>query len=129
MKRFLLTLIALVVFAGCEYTPVAPVVIVNQPAPRQHSWEDHGRHLVVFTIKSCPQCRADAPQVDKIEKAGVDVIHIDADEHPELAKKYGATRFPTYIAIEDGEVKGKSLSVAAIITILRALLWVASLFF
>ena len=56
--------------------------------------------LYLFTTRTCPNCRT-AKEFLK----GVDYQIIDAEEHPELAEKFGIMQAPTLVLVRDGMVQ------------------------
>lgn len=56
--------------------------------------------LYLFTTRTCPNCRT-AKEFLK----GVDYRIIDAEEHPELAEKFGIMQAPTLVLVRDGMVQ------------------------
>ena len=54
---------------------------------------------MLFTTKTCPNCRAAKQMLDK---AGISYTVIDAEENVELSKKYKIAQAPTLVA--GGEV-------------------------
>ena len=56
--------------------------------------------LYLFAIRTCPNCRT-AKEFLK----GVDYQIIDAEEHPELAEKFGIMQAPTLVLVRDGMVQ------------------------
>ena len=56
--------------------------------------------LYLFTTRTCPNCRT-AREFLK----GVDYQIIDAQEHPELAEKFGIMQAPTLVLVRDGLVQ------------------------
>ena len=56
--------------------------------------------LYLFTSRTCPNCRT-AKEFLK----GVDYQIIDAEEHPELAEKFGIMQAPTLVLVRDGVVQ------------------------
>ena len=64
--------------------------------------------VVDFYTPTCPPCQLMAPVVDAIaeELSGkVKVVKVDASENHSLSEKYGVNSVPTFIMIEEGEVK------------------------
>ena len=53
--------------------------------------------LYLFTTKTCPNCRTAMGFLK-----GMDYQVVDAEEHPELAEKYGIFQAPTLVAVADG---------------------------
>lgn len=56
--------------------------------------------LYLFATRTCPNCRT-AKEFLK----GVDYQVIDAEEHPELAEKFGIMQAPTLVLVRDGMVQ------------------------
>ena len=56
--------------------------------------------LYLFTTRTCPNCRT-----AKEFLRGVDYQIIDAEEHPELAEKFGIMQAPTLVLVRDGMVQ------------------------
>lgn len=63
--------------------------------------------LVDFWAEWCPPCKMIVPVLDEIERQYGDrltIAKINADEHPEIAQRYGVTGLPTLNLYRDGEV-------------------------
>ena len=63
--------------------------------------------LVDFWAPWCPPCRAIAPSLEELsdELAGkLQVVEVDIDEHPELARRYGVRSIPALKVFVDGNV-------------------------
>lgn len=63
--------------------------------------------LVDFWAPWCPPCRAIAPSLEALsdELAGkLQVVKVDIDEHPELARRYGVRSIPSLKVFVDGNV-------------------------
>lgn len=59
------------------------------------------RKLLLFTTKTCPNCRV----ADSIlESAHIAFEKVDAEENAQLAKQYGVQQAPTMVVVEDGGV-------------------------
>ena len=55
--------------------------------------------MLLFTTKTCPNCRVAKAALDK---AGLKYKVIDAEENPELCKRYKVMQAPTLVAFTDG---------------------------
>ena len=53
--------------------------------------------LYLFTTKTCPNCKTAMGFLK-----GMNYQIVDAQEHPELAEKYGIFQAPTLVAVADG---------------------------
>lgn len=126
MMKYLFGLIAgvclLFATVGCEDIGVQPV------DSGRLAWQYSGKHVVAFTIEGCRQCKADKPDLAQLQAAGVDVINVDANEHPELCREYKIPdRYPCYMVIEDGVVQYKVFTIANLLMVLKILLWIAGI--
>lgn len=120
-KSIVLALALLLVgLTGCEQ----PAAVDNSP---HYAWEQSGRHLLAFTCKGCMECQRDKRHFAKLREGGLDIIEIDREKYPELIARYHVpNQYPYYVALEDGVVKAHAFSLATILVILKALVWVLS---
>ena len=65
--------------------------------------------VVVFHADWCKYCKALEPTLNQLEKEGVEIIKINVDEHPELARKFGIRGLPTVVYIKDGVEVGRTI--------------------
>ena len=57
----------------------------------------------LFTTRTCPNCKA-AKEILREEDVNVEII--DAEEHPELARKYGIRQAPTLVVMDqEGDLR------------------------
>ena len=61
-----------------------------------------GTMTLLFTTKTCPNCRIAA---DSLKKADIPFEVVDAEENMELVQKYGVMQAPTLIVVQDGTVR------------------------
>jgi thiol-disulfide isomerase/thioredoxin len=94
----------------------------------EYGFEGPGRHVIAFTNSSCVQCQKDKPQLRELAKQ-VSVTEIDVDAHPEIARKYGVSRLPTYVALENGNVMERTESLSLLLVTLKATWWIVSFVF
>lgn len=59
------------------------------------------KQVLLFTTKTCPNCPA---AKNFLDKAGIKYVAIDAQEHPELVKKYGIMQAPTLVVVSGEKV-------------------------
>ena len=55
--------------------------------------------VVLFSTPTCPNCKI---ATSKLEKANVQFVKVNADENPELVRKYSIKAAPTLVVEEDG---------------------------
>ena len=61
--------------------------------------------LVDFFATWCGPCKMLGPVLESLEN--IDVVKIDVDECPDLARKYGIMSVPTLMIFSNGELKNK----------------------
>lgn len=61
--------------------------------------------MVDFFATWCGPCKMLGPVLESLE--GIDVVKIDVDECPDLARKYGIMSVPTLMLFSNGELKNK----------------------
>jgi len=118
MRRFLLTATVLVLFCGCEVqtpspSPKAPDRSCPTPTPQT------SHQVLAFTADWCQACQRDKPKLADLRRQGVEVIEIDYDARPDLVRKYGVRRLPTYIVLKDGKEVERTEDIFLLIKILR----------
>ncbi len=84
----------------CDTEAAAQVVEKAAEAAKQAANE--GRKLLLFATKTCPNCRMAKTILDN---AGIKYEVIDAEENPELTKKYEVKHAPTLIVAEGPNVE------------------------
>ena len=62
---------------------------------------DEGTRTMLFTTRTCPNCRVAA---NSLEKAHIPYEIVDAEENRELVERYGVMQAPTLIVVKNGEV-------------------------
>ena len=55
--------------------------------------------MLLFTTKTCPNCRIAKAALDK---AGMKYKVVDAEENPELCRKFNIQQAPTLVSFTDG---------------------------
>ena len=118
MRRFLLTATVLVLFCGCEVqtpspSPKAPDRSCPTPTPQT------SHQVLAFTADWCQACQRDKPKLADLRRQGAEVIEIDYDARPDLVRKYGVRRLPTYIVLKDGKEVERTEDIFLLIKILR----------
>ena len=79
--------------------------------------------LIEFYTDWCPSCKAVRGTLERLaeERDDLDVRTVNADENPELAKKFGIMSVPTFVVMKEGVVS-RRVSGAKTINELRSLI-------
>ena len=76
---------------------------VNAPEQVQTSAPAGEGRVLLFTTKTCPNCRL---AVSTLERAGIGFEKVDAEEQADLARSYGVMQAPTLVVTTpDGQVE------------------------
>ncbi len=61
--------------------------------------------LVDFFATWCGPCSMLAPTIDKIayERGDMNILKVDVDDHPEIAKRFNVVSIPTLILFDPGQ--------------------------
>jgi len=72
--------------------------------------------LLDFTAAWCRPCQGIAPLLEEIKDEYKDVLFlkVDVDKFQELCDDYNVSSMPTFILLEEGEIKGERVSGADI---------------
>lgn len=127
LSRMLLILIAVFCLSGCDdrqYEFDASPAVSSEV---EH-W-DVGRKVLAFSVPGCGACERDKPKLAEIRRQGVPqglgVVEIDATEYPELAEHLGVDKYPTYVVVEDGEVRGFTDTLKIVLKVLKIAFMIA----
>lgn len=71
-----------------------------------------GKVLVDFYAEWCGPCKRLAPLLEEIDF--IDVIKVNVDEFPNIAKEYGIMSIPTLIVFEDSKEVRKEIGFRTI---------------
>ncbi len=66
-----------------------------------------GTYLVDFYADWCGPCKMLASVLENMED--VNIIKVNVDEHPEIAKEYGVMSIPLILVYKDGQITNKHL--------------------
>ncbi len=115
MRWFLFTAMVLMLLGGCEQqAPKLQASDRSRPASRHQ--------VYAFTADWCQACQRDKPKLAELRQRGVEVVEIDYDARPDLARKYRVRLLPTYIVMKDGEEVERTGSIRMLIKFLRFVL-------
>ncbi|MCI9153530.1 ribonucleoside triphosphate reductase [Lachnospiraceae bacterium] len=88
--------------SGSRMKPKAAVKKEAVSAPVSSEGGEDGIKAILFTTKTCPNCRI---ATKSLEKAHISYELVDAEENEELVKKYGVMQAPTLVVVDEGGVK------------------------
>ena len=60
--------------------------------------------VIEFYANWCGPCKQMSPMLDELDKT-VDVLKINIEEQPALAREYGIQSVPSLLLIKDGEIR------------------------
>ena len=72
--------------------------------------------LVDFYADWCGPCRAMEPVVNELAQdlhENANVVKVNIDEAPELARQYGVQSIPTFVVVNEGQVVAKLVGAQA----------------
>jgi thioredoxin 1 len=78
--------------------------------------------VVEFWAEWCPPCKIIAPVLQSIAvdySGRLRVFKINADEHPELARRHEVMSIPTILVFEEGELRGRMVGARSRARLLR----------
>jgi len=88
--------------SGSRMKPKAAVKKEAVSASISGEGGEDGIKAILFTTKTCPNCRI---ATKSLEKAHISYELVDAEENEELVKKYGVMQAPTLVVVDEGGVK------------------------
>ena len=83
------------------HSHMRPRTLAAAEEEEKASVDDSETKTLLFTTKTCPNCRIAA---NSLEKAHISYELVDAEENMDLAEKYGIMQAPTLIVVKDGQV-------------------------
>ena len=79
---------------------VAAAAVKTQVQAAAEANQNEGNQLLLFTTRTCPNCKA---AKDMLQKAGLAYTTVVAEEKPELAEQYGIQMAPTIVVMKDNQ--------------------------
>lgn len=71
------------------------------PECKEEALADLDKGIILFSRKDCPKCKM-AKMI--LDKAKIDYITVDAEEHPEMTAKYSIKQAPTMVESDGAEI-------------------------
>ena len=91
---FLLGLaVVLTMLLGCKSAAPAPL------PPTPHEEGCLPPKVIAFCATWCGPCQRAQPTLAWLAKHGIEVIHVDVDQQPEMCRQYGVTSYPTFFVV------------------------------
>ena len=78
--------------------------------------------VVAFGADWCQWCRAGQPKLDALEQRGVDVEHINIDDHADLATQNNITSIPVYLVIRCGHETVRTQDIDEVVRLMDEVL-------
>ena len=75
-----------------------PQESLTKPQPEKSGAEEKAGRVLLFTTKTCPNCRTAKKM---LQDAGVEYTAVSAEEQPDLVRKYRVMQAPTLVAVTD----------------------------
>jgi len=72
--------------------------------------------VIAFTATWCGPCQRAKPLLIEIKALGVEVQVVDIDAQPALAQRYGVTRVPTFLLLEDEREAARTCDVLTVLS-------------
>lgn len=124
MKHIIpIAVLTLAVLAGCEssfdVTPTPEPAPILVPAPVER------RQVFAFQATWCGACQQDKPELARLDSE-IEIVRIDADQHPDLVEEFGVTALPTYVVMKDGREVERDCNIGRIIQALKFWRWLRS---
>ena len=108
MRRSIV-LVCLILMLGCGqppqpgvHPPVCPIP-VTPPVQPPHVEPCSRPRVLAFCAEWCVPCKRAQPTLARLEAAGVEVVHVNIDERPDLVAQYGVTSVPTFFVYVCGK--------------------------
>ena len=70
--------------------------------------------LVDFWAAWCGPCRAQAPELEKLEKesdGSIKIVKVNVDENADLTMNYGIMSIPSLLVFKNGELKDRTVGL------------------
>ena len=86
---------------------------VNSEEFNKEVLEATGIVLVDFWAAWCGPCRAQAPELEKLEKedGSIKIVKVNVDENADLTMSYGIMSIPSLLVFKDGELKDRTVGL------------------
>ena len=95
-NKMMLALVLLVVVGGL-------FMLFNQQ--KENFGEDKEAKIYFFYVDWCPHCVNAKPEVANFKKnnTNANVVEVNCEEQPELAKEFGVRAYPTVFGVSNGQ--------------------------
>lgn len=87
---------------------------VNSEEFNKEVLEADGTVLVDFWAAWCGPCRAQAPELEKLEKesdSSIKIVKVNVDENADLTMNYGIMSIPSLLVFKNGELKDRTVGL------------------
>lgn len=94
------------VVSTSRYALVVALAVGGVASAASSAWSQSSE-LLAFSLPTCGPCRAMAPTVRRLAAEGVSVRRVDGSREPEVAQRFRVSRYPTFVAVVDGQEVGR----------------------
>lgn len=87
---------------------------VNSEEFNKEVLEADGTVLVDFWAAWCGPCRAQAPELEKLEKesdGSIKIVKVNVDENADLTMNYGIMSIPSLLVFKNGELEDRTVGL------------------
>jgi hypothetical protein len=82
----------------------AGAVVPELPGTPGTALSSPGRHVVMFTSRSCAACRSQAAAVDDVRSRRGGIVLVDVADQESVARAFGVMGTPTAVVVQDRRI-------------------------
>jgi len=107
---FVVVTLAVIFVTPYLYMHISAIRAVGKPVPINNHLADSEKNpnqtiYFYFMSKNCSMCKPMTPVIEKLKTDNSNIIIIDINQDPQLAKEFHVYGTPTLMAVHDGFIK------------------------